>query len=135
MKKPSKPDFNHSSAAEYLTFVAAAGDKEESFDLRYEDETLWMTQRLMAALYNVSIQGIGQHIKQIYADGELLEEATIKKFFIVQQEGTRRVTRQVAHYSLPMIIAVGFKVNSPRAVQFRKWANAIIRDFTVKGWA
>ena len=135
MKKPKKPDLAQSSAAEYLTYVIAAGDTEESFDLRYEDETLWMTQRLMAALYDITVQGIGQHIKQIYADGELLEEATIKKFLIVQQEGTRQVTRQVAHYNLKMIIAVGFKVNSPRAVQFRKWANAIIQDFTVKGWA
>ena len=135
MKKPKKPNLAQSSAAEYLTYVIAAGDTEESFDLRYEDETLWITQRLMAALYDIGLPTINHHIKQIYADGEQLEEATIRYFRIVQQEGPRQVTRQVAHYNLRMIIAVGFKVNSPRAVQFRKWANAIIQDFTVKGWA
>ena len=94
-----------------------------------------MPQRLMVALYDIGLPAINHHIKQVYADGEQLEEATIRYFRIVQQEGTRQVTRQVAHYNLKMIIAVGFKVNSPRAVQFRKWANAIIQDFTVKGWA
>ena len=94
-----------------------------------------MPQRLMVALYDIGLPTINHHIKQVYADGEQLEEATIRYFRIVQQEGTRQVTRQVAHYNLKMIIAVGFKVNSPRAVQFRKWANAIIQDFTVKGWA
>ena len=133
-RRPDKPSPARSSAAEYLTFVSAAGEREESFDLRYEDENLWMTQRLMAALYDVGVATINHHIKQIYADREQLEEATIRYFRIVQQEGTRAVARQIAHYSLPIIIAVGFKVNSPRAAQFRKWAADIVKDFTIKGW-
>ena len=75
-----------SSAAEYLTYIAATGDNPQSFEMRYEDENIWLTQRMMAQLYDVSVQNIGQHIKKIYEDGELLEGATIKKFFIVQNE-------------------------------------------------
>ena len=104
-KRPKKATLPQSSAAEYLTFVAAAGDDTVSFDLRLEDGTLWMTQRLMAALYDISVPAINQHLKQLYADGELSEEATVKYFLIVQQEGTRQVSRQVAHYSLQAIIA------------------------------
>lgn len=134
-KRPKKASLPQSSAAEYLTFVAVAGDDAASFDLRLEDDTLWMTQRLMAALYDIGLPTLNHHLKQLYADGELSEEATIRYFRIVQQEGTRQVSRQVAHYSLQAIIAVGFKVGSPRAVQFRKWANAIVGDYTIKGWA
>lgn len=123
-----------SSAAEYLTFVAAAGDDEQSIEMRYEDENIWLTQRMMSILYDVSVQNIGQHIKRIFADSELDREATIKKYFIVQNEGGREVSREVEHYSLQMIIAVGFKVNNERAVQFRKWANAIVKDYTIQGW-
>ncbi len=123
-----------SSAAEYLTYVAATGDSQESIEMRYEDENIWLTQKLMAQLYDITVQAVGQHIKRIYSDGELTEEATIKKFFIVQNEGSRQVSREVAHYNLQMIIAVGFKVNNERAVQFRRWANAIVKDYTIQGW-
>lgn len=124
----------HSSAAEYLTYIAATGDNAESMEMRYEDENIWLTQRMMAQLYDVSVQNIGQHIKRIYEDGELTQEATIKKFFIVQNEGERQVNRGVVHYNLQMIIAVGFKVNNDRAVRFRKWSGQIVKDYTIQGW-
>lgn len=124
----------HSSAAEYLTYAAAAGDSADSMEMRYEDENIWLTQRMMAELYDVSVQNIGQHIKKIYEDGELTQEATIKKFFIVQNEGDRQVNRGVVHYNLQMIIAVGFKVNNDRAVRFRKWSGQIVKDHTIQGW-
>ena len=123
-----------SSAAEYLTFVSAIGDQSESVELRYQDENIWLTQRLMAELYGVDVRTISEHIQKIYADRELEEEATIRNFRIVQTEGTRQVSREVKHYSLQMIIAVGFKVNNERAVQFRKWANAVVKDYTIQGW-
>ena len=104
-----------SSAAEYLTFIASTGDGQNSFEMRYEDENIWLTQRMMATLYDVSIPDINIHIKKIYTDGELAPEATIKKYLIVQAEGNRQVSREVDHYSLQMIIAVGFKVNTERA--------------------
>lgn len=124
----------HSSAAEYLTFVAATGESDVSFEMRYEDENIWLTQKMMAALYDVGLPTINEHIKKIYADGELTEAATIRKFRIVQTEGVRQVNREVAHFNLQMIIAVGFKVNNQRAVQFRKWAGQIVKDHTIQGW-
>ena len=123
-----------SSAAEYLTFVAATGDTQQSFEMRYEDENIWLTQKMMATLYDVDVRTVNDHIKKIYSDAELEESATIRKFRIVQTEGTRQVNREVNHYNLPMIIAVGFKVNNERAVQFRKWANGIVKDYTIQGW-
>lgn len=108
-----------SSAAEYLTFVASTGENDASYEMRYEDENIWLTQKMMAALYAVSKQTISQHIKRIYADGELTPEATVKKYLTVQTEGNRQISRKQDHYSLQMIIAVGFKVNNQRAVQFR----------------
>jgi len=132
-KKKNLPTVR-SSAAEYLTFVAATGDSTDSFEMRYQDENIWLTQKMMAALYEVSVQNIGQHIKKILDDSELSREATIKKFFIVQNEGVRQVEREVDHYNLQMIIAVGFKVNNERAVRFRKWAGQIVKDYTIQGW-
>lgn len=123
-----------SSAAEYLTFVASTGDDEKSIEMRYEDENIWLTQKMMATLYDVGINTINEHIKKIFSDGELTEDSTIRKFRIVQQEGNRQVARDVNHYNLQMIIAVGFKVNNERAVQFRKWANWIVKDYTIQGW-
>ena len=123
-----------SSAAEYLTFVASTGESDTSYEMRYEDENIWLTQKMMAELYDVSLPTINEHIKKIYADSELEESATIRKFRIVQNEGTRQVQRETKHYNLQMIIAVGFKVNNERAVQFRKWANSIVKDYTIKGW-
>lgn len=92
--------------------------------MRYEDENIWLTQKMMAVLYDVSVAAISQHIKKVYDDSELEPESTIKKYLTVQTEGSRQVSRETNHYNLQMIIAVGFKVNNDRAVQFRKWANA-----------
>ena len=102
--------------------------------MRYEDENIWLTQKMMATLYGVDVRTINDHIKKVYVDSELEESTTIRKFRIVQTEGTRQVQRETNHYSLQMIIAVGFKVNNERAVQFRKWANSIVKDYTIKGW-
>ena len=123
-----------SSAAEYLTYVASVGDQQNSIEMRYEDENIWLTQKMMATLYDVSLPTINAHIKKIYADSELEESATIRNFLIVQTEDSRKITRNTKHYNLQMIIAVGFKVNNERAVQFRKWANGIVKDYTIKGW-
>ncbi len=121
-----------SSAAEYLTYISAVGDVQSSVEMRYEDENIWLTQKMLASLYDVSVPTINQHIKKVYADNELDEISTIKKHLIVQNEGERKVSREVVHYNLQMIIAVGFKVNNERAVQFRKWVNAIVKDYTIQ---
>ena len=121
-----------SSAAEYLTFIAANGDDQEAIEIRYEDENIWLTQKMMAALYDVSVSAINQHLKKIFDDNELDENSVIKKYLITANDGKSYNTK---HYNLQAIIAVGFKVNNERAVQFRKWANQIVKDFTIKGWA
>ena len=123
-----------SSAVEYLTYIASVGEQEDSIEMRYEDENIWLTQKMMATLYDVDVRTISDHIKKVYSDSELEETATIRKFRIVQTEGPRQVQREVNHYNLQMIIAVGFKVNNERAAQFRKWANGIVKDYTIKGW-
>ncbi len=133
-KKKKEVSIVRSSTAEYLTFVASTGDSENSFEMRYEDENIWLTQKMMATLYNVSKQAISQHIQRIYEDGELLCESTVKKYLTVQTEGERQISRNLDYYNLQMTIAVGFKVNNERAVQFRKWANQIVKDYTIQGW-
>ena len=135
MKKKKDEVTIRSSAAEYLTYVASVGEQQDSVEMRYEDENIWLTQKMMATLYDVDVRTINEHIKKIYLDSELEEDSTIRNFRIVQTEGSRQVTRDTKHYNLQMIIAVGFKVNNERAVQFRKWANNIIKDYTIKGWA
>ena len=134
MKKKKDEITIRSSAAEYLTYVASIGDQQDSIEMRYEDENIWLTQKMMATLYDVDVRTINEHIKKIYSDSELEEDSTIRNFRIVQTEGSRQVTRDTKHYNLQMIIAVGFKVNNERAVQFRKWANGIVKDYTIKGW-
>ena len=120
-----------SSAAEYLTYVASVGEQQDSVEMRYEDENIWLTQKMMAVLYDVGTNTINYHIKKIFEDSELQEDSVIRKFRITAPDGKRYNTN---HYSLEMIIAVGFKVNSERAVQFRKWVNQIAKDYTIKGW-
>ena len=134
MKKKKDEVTIRSSAAEYLTYVASVGEQQDSVEMRYEDENIWLTQKMMATLYDVDVRTINEHIKKIYLDSELEEDSTIRNFRIVQTEGSRQVTRDTKHYNLQMIIAVGFKVNSERAVQFRKWVNKIAKDYTIKGW-
>ncbi|MBU2501198.1 virulence RhuM family protein [bacterium] len=120
-----------SSAAEYLTFVAAGGSSETSVEMRYEDENIWMSQRMMSTLYDVSVSAINQHLKRIFADNELEEAAVIKQYLTTAADGKNY---RVKHYSLQAIIAVGFKIENERAVQFRKWANQIVKDYTIQGW-
>jgi hypothetical protein len=134
-KKVLKERDIRSSAAEYLTYVAATGNHPESVEMRYEDENIWLTQKMLAALYGVEVHTINEHISKVFVDGELIEQATIRNFRIVQAEGARQVSREVKHYNLQMIIAIGFKVNNDRAVQFRKWANRIVKEYTIKGFA
>ena len=120
-----------SSAAEYLTYIASVGDQQDSIEMRYEDENIWLTQKMMATLYDVDVRTINYHVKKIFNDSELQEDSVIRKFRITALDGKSYNTN---HYSLEMIIAVGFKVNSGRAVQFRKWVNQIAKDYTIKGW-
>ncbi len=120
-----------SSAAEYLNYVACVGDDEQQIEIRYEDENVWLTQKLMAALYNVDVRTINYHIKKVLADSELQENSVIRKYWITAPDNKRYNTN---HYSLEMIIAVGFKVNSEKAVQFRKWVNGVAKEYTIKGW-
>ncbi len=120
-----------SSAAEYLTFIAATGEVHENVELRYEKENLWLTQKMMARLYDVDVRTISYHLKKIFEDGELQENSVIQYFWITASDGKKY---QVTHYNLHAVIAVGFKVNSERAVQFRKWVNRIAKDYTIQGW-
>ena len=131
MKKKKDEITIRSSAAEYLTYVASVGDQQDSIEMRYEDENIWLTQKMMATLYDVDVRTINYHVKKIFSDSELQEDSVIRKFRITVDDGKSYSTN---HYSLEMIIAVGFKVNSERAVQFRKWVNQIAKDYTIKGW-
>jgi hypothetical protein len=120
-----------SSAAEYLTYVASVGTQQDSIEMRYEDENIWLTQKMMATLYDVSVAAINQHIKKVYDDSELEPDSTIKKYLTTAADGKNYQTN---HYNLQAIIAVGFKVNNERAVRFRKWAGQIVKDYTIQGW-
>ena len=131
-RKTKKEITIRSSAAEYLTFVAATGDSKESVEVRYEDENIWITQKMLAVLYEVETNTINYHIKKIFEDSELEEDSVIRNFRITASDGKSYDTK---HYNLQMIIAVGFKVNSERAVQFRKWVNNIAKEYTIKGFA
>ena len=131
MKKKNDEITIRSSAAEYLIYVACVGDQQDSIEMRYEDENIWLTQKMMAVLYDVDVRTINYHVKKIFSDSELQEDSVIRKFRITASDGKSYSTN---HYSLEMIIAVGFKVNSERAVQFRKWVNQIAKDYTIKGW-
>ncbi|MDD2603833.1 MAG: RhuM family protein [Desulfobacteraceae bacterium] len=119
-----------SSAAEYLTFVAARGTG--GVEAVYADENIWLTQKMMGVLYNVETHTVNYHLKKVFADSELQEDSVIRNFRITAADGKSYNTK---HYNLAAIIAVGYKVNSERAVQFRKWATSIIEEFTIKGYA
>lgn len=130
-KKKQDVSIVRSSAAEYLTFIAAMGDQSQSVEMRYEDENIWLTQKMMASLYDVTVPAINQHLKRIFDDGELLPEAVLKDYLITASDGKQYRTK---HYNLQAIISVGFKINNARAVQFRKWAGQIVKDYTLQGW-
>ena len=129
--KKEKTDIIRSSAAEYLTYVASVGDATNTVEMRYENENIWLTQRMMSVLYDVDVRTISYHVNKIFKDSELQKDSVIQKYWITAEDGKNYHTN---HYSLEMIIAVGFKVNSERAVQFRKWVNHIAKDYTIKGW-
>ena len=120
-----------SSAAEYLTYIASIGNAAEQFEILYQDENIWLTQKMLAALYGIEVPTVNYHIKKIFEDAELQENAVIRKFRTTAADGKNYT---VNHYSLQMAIAVGFKVNSERAVQFRKWVITIAHEYTIKGW-
>jgi hypothetical protein len=120
------------STAEFLIFTKQAG--ESTIEVRVEDETVWLTQKLMAVQFEVDVRTINEHVGNIYENGEQRREATVRKFRIVQKEGNRDVARNMDFYNLDAIIAVGFRVNSARAVQFRQWATGILRDFAIHGY-
>lgn len=120
------------STAEFLIFTGQTGS--QSIEARYEDETIWLSQKLMAELFAVSVPTINEHLKNIYETGELSREATFRKFRTVQEEGGRNVSRQLDFYNLDAIISVGYRVNSLRATQFRQWATRVLREFAIKGY-
>jgi len=120
------------STAEFLIFTRQAG--ENSIEVRVEHETVWLTQKLIAVLFNVDVRTINEHLSNIYQSGELRRETTIRKYRIVQKEGSREVARNVDCYNLDAIISVGYRVNSVRATQFRQWATGILRDFSIRGY-
>ncbi|MDD5143647.1 virulence RhuM family protein [Methanoregula sp.] len=121
------------STAEFLIFTSTTAG-EESIEVRYEDETVWLSQKMMAALFDVGLPNINEHLKNIYESGELTRVATIRKFRTVQTEGGREVSRNLEYYSLDAIISVGYRVNSKRATQFRQWATRVLREFAIKGY-
>ena len=125
-----KADIVRSSAAEYLTFITANG--EDDVNAIYADENVWLTQKMMGVLYDVGVNTINYHLKKLFSDGEIQEDSVIRILRITASDGK---SYNAKHYNLAAIIAVGNKVDSPRAVQFRKWANAIIEEFTIKGYA
>ncbi|NTV15065.1 MAG: virulence RhuM family protein [Desulfobulbaceae bacterium] len=120
------------STAEFLIFTTQA--REDSIEVRVADETVWLTQKLMAELFDVSVPTVSEHLSTIYSQGEISREATIRKFRTVQIEGNREVVRNIDFYNLDAIISVGYRVNSRRATQFRQWATGILRDFAIRGY-
>ncbi|MDP2224549.1 virulence RhuM family protein [Nitrosomonas sp.] len=129
VKKKKEASIVRSSAAEYLTFVAASG--QGGVETVYADENVWLTQKMMATLYDVDVRTINYHLKKVFEDNELEQDSVIRKFRITAADGKGYDTK---HYNLAAIIAVGYKVNSERAVQFRKWATGIVEEFAIKGW-
>lgn len=131
MKKENNELNIRSSASEYLTYIASMGEEASSVEVRYEDENIWITQKMLATLYDVDVRKVNYHINKIFKDEELDKNSVIRNFRITANDGKNYITK---HYNLEMAIAVGFKINSERAVQFRKWVNKIAKDYTIKGW-
>lgn len=117
------------STAEFLIFTGQAG--EESIEVRFENQTIWLTQKLMAELFAVTVPAISQHLKGVFESGELDEPSAVKTFLTTAADGKNYQTR---HYNLDVVISVGYRVNSVRATQFRQWATQVLREFAIKGW-
>ena len=120
------------STAEFLVFTQQTGDK--SIEVRYEDETIWLSQRMMAELFDVDVRTINEHLQNLFSSNEIEKNSTIRNFRIVQTEGTRQVERNVDFYNLDAIISVGYRVNSVRATQFRQWATQVLKQFAIRGY-
>lgn len=121
-----------SSVVEFLIFETQA--KEDSIEVRYEDNTLWLTQKMMAQLFSVESNTITYHLQDLFRSKEITEDSTTRKFRVVQTEGNRQVTREILHYNLEAIISVGYRVNSIKATQFRRWATGILQQYAIKGY-
>ena len=120
-----------SSAAQFITYIASVGTVDERYEIRYEDENVWMSQKMLAAVYGVEVPNIAYHLRKLYEDAELDKASTIKEILIVADNGKNY---NVKHYNLQVIIALGFKIDNERAVQFRKWANQIVSQYTIRGY-
>ena len=120
-----------SSAAQYLTYIASVGQVDERFEIRYEDENIWMSQKMLAQVYGVEVPNIAYHLRKLFQDAELDKNSVIKEILITAQDGKKYT---VNHYNLQVIIALGFKIDNEKAVAFRKWANQIVSEYTIKGW-
>lgn len=120
-----------SSAAQFITYIASVGAVDERYEIRYEDENVWMSQKMLAAVYGVEVPNIAYHLRNLYEDAELDKASTIKEILIVADNGKNY---NVKHYNLQVIIALGFKIDNERAVQFRKWANQIVSQYTIRGY-
>lgn len=131
MKKDNKLQIRNSTA-EFLIFTRQAG--EDGIEVRVAEETVWLTQPLIAELFQTTVPNISMHLRSIYETGELTAEATLKNFLTVRQEGARQVRRNLEYYNLDAIIAVGFRVNSARAIHFRQWATGVLRDYAIRGY-
>lgn len=121
-----------SSAAEFLVF--SIQEEADTVDVIYSDETLWITQKMLAQLFDVTVPTINEHLKGIYNSGELEKEVTVRNFRIVRQEGSRQVERELEHYNLDAVISVGYRVNSIRATQFRRWATQVLKTYAIQGY-
>ena len=137
MPRKKKDKNNHdiepqkSSAAQFLTYVASVGSIDERYEIRYEDENIWMSQKMLAQVYGVEVPNIAYHLRKLFADAELDKGSVIKEILITADDGKKY---SVNHYNLQVIIALGFKIDNERAVQFRKWANRIVGDYTIRGY-
>ena len=135
MARKNKESWNlepqKSSAAQFLTYVASTGAGDEHFEIRYENENIWMSQKMLAAVYGVEIPNIAYHLRKVFADAELEPDTSIKEILIDVGDGRKF---PVKHYNLQVIIALGFKIDNEKAIAFRKWANQIVSEYTIKGW-
>jgi hypothetical protein len=129
---PNKSLQIRNSTAEFLIFTRQAG--KNGIEVRIQDGTVWLSQRLIASLFDCSIDNISLHLKNIFAEGELDESSTTEDFSVVQTEGCRSINRPTRHYNLDAIIAVGYRVNSKQATAFRQWATSVLRDYALRGY-
>lgn len=135
-KKKDKSNWDNiepqkSSAAQFLTYVASIGNVDERYEIRYENENIWMSQKMLAQVYGVDLRTISYHITKIFKDAELDQGAVIQKYWITADDGKKY---SVNHYNLQVVIALGFKIDNEKAIAFRKWANQIVSEYTIKGW-